>query len=68
MAQSAPTTQRTINNLISHDVLTYLDDEPIGSGAFGDVYKTFHNQWGCQVAYKRFDIRHIRKSSNVEKK
>ena len=67
--QSVQTTQlRTINNLISHKVLTYLDDEPIGSGAFGDVYKTFHNHWGCQVAFKRLDIRQIRKSNNAEQK
>ena len=69
MEQSAQTTQlRTINNLISHNVLTYLDDEPIGAGAFGYVYKTFHNHWGCQVAYKRLEVLHIRKSSNAEQK
>ena len=67
MEKSAPHTLRTINNLIPHHVLTYLDDEPIGSGAFGNVYKTFHNHWGCQVAYKRLITHHIRQSSKAEK-
>lgn len=35
------------------------DIKPIGRGAFGDVYKCVHKDWGCQLAYKRLEIRGI---------
>ena len=53
MATAESTNQRRVNEVIPHASLTYLDEEPIGCGAFGDVYKAYHNEWGCPVAYKK---------------
>jgi len=60
MATTEVIYQRNVNDIISHACLTLLDEEPIGSGAFGRVYKAYHNEWGCQVAYKKLDIQFLR--------
>jgi len=52
--------QRVVNDVIAFDSFTFLDEEPIGSGGFGTVYSMLHNEWGCQVAYKRLSVFYIR--------
>jgi len=61
MAAAADTSsQRVVNDVIAFDSLTFLDAEPIGSGGFGAVYSVLHNDWGCQVAYKRLSVFYIK--------
>jgi len=62
------TIQRRVNDVVPFSCLTCLDDTPIGTGAFGDVYKMFQNEWACHVAYKKLDIRVFRKDSERDQK
>jgi len=67
MSSVAARNQPTIIDLVPFTSIGFLDDEPIGYGAFGAVYKALHNGWGCQVAYKKLDVPHIGKRSEAEK-
>jgi len=75
MATAASTTSRssgstrnprTIIDLVPFTSIRFLDDKPIGSGAFGAVYKALHNEWGCQVAYKKLAVLYIGERSKAE--
>jgi len=52
--------RHVVNDVVAFTSLTFLDEEPIGSGGFGAVYSVPHNEWGCQVAYKRLSVFYIR--------
>jgi len=58
--------QPTVSDLVPFTRITFLDDKPIGSGAFGAVYKAVHNEWGCQVAYKKLAALYIGERSKAE--
>jgi len=55
-----------IIDLIPFTSLRFLDDKPIGYGAFGAVYRALHDVWGCQVAYKQLAVRYIGERSKAE--
>jgi len=59
--------QRVVNDVIAFDSLTSLNEEPIGSGGFGTVYSMLHNEWGCQVAYKRLSVFYINEIKKDDK-
>jgi len=59
MAFASTRSERTVDDTVRYDCLTLLDDEPIGSGSFGVVYKVLHSLWGCQVAYKEVTVSYI---------
>jgi len=52
--------ERTVDDTVPYASLTFLGDEPMGSGTFGAVYKALHQEWGCQVAYKKLIVHSIR--------
>lgn len=53
-------TKPIINDTISYNKLMIYDlKKPIGSGAFGDVFKACHKDWGCLLAYKKLDVRYV---------
>jgi len=58
--------QPTISDLVPFTRIQFLDDKPIGSGAFGAVYKALHNKWGCQVAYKKLAVLYLGERSKAE--
>jgi len=60
------TNQRTIVDLVPFTSITFLDDKPIGFGAFGAVLKALHNEWGCQLAYKKLDVPYIGERNPAE--
>jgi len=59
--------QRVVDDLIAFDSLTSLNEEPIGSGGFGTVHNMLHNEWGCQVAYKRLSVFYIKEINKDDK-
>jgi len=58
--------QPTIIDLVPFTSIRFLDDKPIGYGAFGAVYKALHSEWGCQVAYKKLAVVYIGERSKPE--
>jgi len=58
MASNAPN-QRTISDVIPYASLTLLNDKPVGFGAYGAVFKAMHDEWSCQVAYKKLHLNYI---------
>ena len=56
MASAVVSSRPTINDTVPYNKLVLLDLKPIGSGAFGDVFKAMHQDWTCQVAYKRLGV------------
>jgi len=66
MSSGATRIQPTITDLVPFRSIRFLDDEPIGSGAFGTVLKALHNGWGCQVAYKKLNMPYVGKRSKAE--
>jgi len=56
MERATEPSQRVINDVVAFKSLTYLNEQPVGSGGFGAVYSVLHNEWGCQVAYKRLSV------------
>jgi len=46
----------TVNDTVSYRKLSFVDEKPIGRGAFGSVYKAFHTEWGCPVAFKKLGV------------
>jgi len=68
MAAAADTpSQRVVNDVIAFNSLTFLNKQPIGSGGFGAVYSVLHNEWGCQVAYKRLSVFYIGEINKADK-
>jgi len=66
VSSGAARNQPTISDLVPFTRITFLEDKPIGSGAFGAVYKALHNEWGCQVAYKKLAVLYIGERTKVE--
>jgi len=68
MSSRAARTHPTVIDLVPFTSVRLLDDKPIGSGAFGAVYKALHNEWGCQVAYKKLAVHYIVERTTAEQK
>jgi len=66
MSSGAARTQPTVIDLVPFTSVRFLEDNPIGFGAFGAVYKALHNGWGCQVAYKKLAMPYIGERSKAE--
>jgi len=66
MSSGPARTQPTINDLVPVTSIRFLEDKPIGFGAFSAVYKVLHNEWGCQVAYKKLAVPYIGERSKAE--
>jgi len=66
MYSATTTNKRTIVDLVPFTSITFLNDRPIGFGAFGAVYKAVHNEWGCEVAYKKLAVPYIGEKNKAE--
>jgi len=66
ISSGATKNQPTIIDLIPFTSIRFLDDKPIGYGAFGAVYKALHSEWGCQVAYKKLAVSYIGERTKPE--
>jgi len=64
MASNYTSNVRTISDEILYASLTLLDKTPVGFGGFGAVFKALHDEWGCQVAYKRLALPYIGERSD----
>jgi len=65
-SSGAARNQPTISDLVPFTRITFLEDTPIGFGAFGAVHKALHNEWGCQVAYKKLAVPYIGERSKAQ--
>ena len=59
MANNHARVRPLVNDAVPYNKLVLLDIKPIGTGAFGDVFKAIQKDWDCQVAYKKLDTRFI---------
>jgi len=66
VSSGAARNQPKITDLVPFTSIRFLDDKPIGYGAFGTLYKALHNGWGCQVAYKKLNVPYIGERSKPE--
>jgi len=58
--------RQEVNDTVPFINLTLLNEDPIGAGAFGKVYKALHKEWGCQVAFKKLGVTYITAASKQD--
>ena len=57
-SDAAATPERIISDAVRYADLVLSDAKPIGFGTFALVYKMWHKLWGCELAYKKLNIRY----------